>query len=79
MIKPIADYYGDIHFKENIIQEHTVMAEVEALQKPLGKNVYKDEFGVTILEGSIPYVKKVPLPQPSLNFLFVESRFHSLT
>jgi uroporphyrinogen decarboxylase len=66
MIKPIADYYGNEHFQHTIIQNHTVMAEIEASQKPLGNDLYIDEFGVTLLEGSIPHVEKSPLGEPSL-------------
>jgi len=66
MVKPIADYYGDVNFQQTIIQEHTVMAEVGALQKPLGGDLYEDEFGVTHLEGSIPHVEKPALLEPSL-------------
>jgi len=66
MEKPIAEHYGDPDFRATVIQDHVVMAEIRALEHPLGHGLYRDDFGVIIRKGNIPHVEEPALKTPDL-------------
>jgi len=63
---PLARHYGDSDFRKTIIQDHVVMAEIRALEHPLGGTLYRDDFGVIIRKGNIPHVEQPALSEPDL-------------
>jgi len=66
MEKPLADHFGDPNFRKTIIRDHVVMNEVRALEHPLHNELFRDDFGVIIKQGNIPYVEKPALTEPEL-------------
>jgi uroporphyrinogen decarboxylase len=67
MEKPLADHFGDPDFRNTVIRDHVVMNEIRALEQHLEGDLYRDDFGVIIKQGNIPYVDKPALAEPDLN------------
>jgi len=66
MVQPLAEHYGDPEFQTNYICNHSVMEDLQALERPISDDRFVDEFGCEWRQGAALHIESPPLKEPSL-------------